>query len=199
VLDYKIIDLCTQIEPREKDIIMLKLRRKEMKVELKGYEVNTKDLESEYHAVILRICGKIREKLTNEWRKNFLSNIKRLIKHSLLQLQKDQSEIFYFKVKLIAVHHKFQSMSIEPPDIKQGVLPQFTETALLLYLDQNHDNETDFDKTLNELEVEQGRKRTQLEKTIQMLEYKLMKEGDLRFRMAEKLSEEGAILTQYYS
>lgn len=49
----------------------------------------------------------------------------------------------------------------------------------------------------NVREIENGRKRIQLERTIQMLDSQFQKEGKKRYVEAEKISEEGSILITY--
>jgi vacuolar-type H+-ATPase subunit I/STV1 len=101
---------------------------------------------------------------------------------------------------MIELHHKLDDISVEPPELGRDALPRFTEPELLQVLEHV---EQPLDKSGevagNEQELEHGRKRIQLEKTIQMLEKQLEKEGEKRYKMAERISKEGAILTVEYN
>lgn len=108
VLDYKIIELCKQIEPREQDIVNLTSRTsvnyhlcQEMKVELKNYQANLKNLENEYQDVILKHCGALRGRMTQVWRRKYVAALKKGIEQEVQQLHNERKNFQQFKVALL--------------------------------------------------------------------------------------------------
>lgn len=200
-MDYKIIDLCKQIEPREQDIILLSSRRSDMKLEIKNYDHQLANLKSEYQSILLKHCGTLREKISEESKRKYTVNMGRQVMTDFMQIYneyKKLKKVSKLKIKLIDLHHKLDKLKTDPPEIKNNDLPKLTSAELLSHLEHStHDTDhQDKDIIKNGQELESGIKRIQLEKTIQMLEKQIKKEEEKRYHNAEKISEEGAILTQ---
>jgi hypothetical protein len=71
----------------------------EMKVELKNYQNNLMRLENEYQDVILKHCGKLRERLVEERRRKHVSNISKTIAYDVYQLYRERKDIKNLKVQ----------------------------------------------------------------------------------------------------
>ena len=199
VLDYKIIELRKQVQPREQDIVNLTERTEAMKLELKQYETKQKVLKTAYQDLILKHFGTYREKLSEEWRLNMISSVKSNIEHDLYQVFKHIDSLRSFKLLFTELYHKYKNKQYEPPETAPAsTLPHASESELLFYLENMKKGPQKQNQVVvkNEFEVHATNKRIQLERTTQMLNQKLKKEQKKRSVAARKMIEENTILTK---
>ncbi|KAI8930320.1 WD40-repeat-containing domain protein [Entophlyctis helioformis] len=195
VLDYKIVELHKQVEPREKDIVKLTDQIK-VCTKVPGHA-------HAHHATH-------RDHFSEEWRHKQVMAIIRRFQRDLRSVYKHRANMGELKRHLIALYHKYRDISTDPPENPlPHEIPNCTNTELFLVLDRlgekigakrgstadSGSGNVDELPLPNEEEMESARTREHLEKTVGMLKEQLTKDDGKRVENSQKMVLENITLT----
>ncbi|KAI9091829.1 hypothetical protein DFS34DRAFT_596863 [Phlyctochytrium arcticum] len=114
VLDYKIIELRKQVEPREEDIIVLSKQIKEMDDELNGYHQKHDELGRTIQDLLMRLRAVQNDGKAEAWKCKQGKVTLTAITKDVQDISAKGSDLASLKRQLIAVHHKHQSRAQTP-------------------------------------------------------------------------------------
>ncbi|KAJ3324219.1 Cilia- and flagella-associated protein 57 [Boothiomyces sp. JEL0866] len=197
VLDYKIIELRKQIEPRELDIVKLANQIKDMKLEHSNYVTTHLQLDSTFQDLVMKNYASLMYKLSEQWKSKYVKSKIAAIRNDIKAIHAAQSQIAKLKSESIRVYHKYKNIQEAPPEAApKDAIPKFTESELLLELEHSLKNKSKVKKEEPQPEVsEEVRYREKLEQTLHILNEEAERNFDTRRTTAFKLLEEEALLT----
>ncbi|KAJ3275620.1 Cilia- and flagella-associated protein 57 [Terramyces sp. JEL0728] len=198
VLDYKIIELRKQIEPREQDIVKLGNQIKDMKLEHSNYVITHLQLDSKFQDLVMKNYAALMYKLSEQWKSKHLKSKIAGIKNDIKGMQSGLSQVSKMKAESIRVFHKYRDMEENPPEaVPKDAIPKLTESELLAELENTTKNTTKAKKEEPQPEVgEEVRIREKLEQTLHILTDEAERSKETRRTTAFKLLEEEMMLTK---
>ena len=172
VLDYKIHELDRQIKPREYKINEINKQIYEMKNEVNNYLLNNRILSLNVKDLKLKLKGLETEKESQTDINNSMINLIKIIGHELNILDKQQNDNNKLKYGIINLHKQF----IDFDDID-------TDTS-------NNNGSNDDLGTHKEFQ----RHRNYLERTVQGLQKKLIKDSNVFKKDSSRIMQENVAL-----
>ena len=167
VLDYKIRELKSQIEPRQEEIVEAKHKIKAMDGELERYHLNNNQLILTINDLKLKFDGQHKE-ITS------------------LQTKIKDSEVF--KSRIRAEICELTSMGQEPKLLR--------EASKKLYQKHVKEDRNKLNDMEDDLQKESNRQRDYLERTVDSLKRKLVKDSDTHRADGNRIMGENVVLIQ---
>ncbi|KAJ3157757.1 Cilia- and flagella-associated protein 57 [Geranomyces variabilis] len=208
VLDYKIMELRKQVEPREEDIVILSTQIKEMDDELHGYHRHHDDLTMSMQDLLMRLRAATNEGLAEQWRREQEQG-------KLWRIQDDVGKVIgtiddINEVKeldltprqriLISTQHKYAApeRSLTPPtpqavSIKSVLRPSTPQASSTPSLAVTASTPSSSSLPAQE-EAATAAQRDHLERTVLTLEKRLQKEDAKRYKENLKMLKENTLL-----
>ncbi|KAJ3005699.1 Cilia- and flagella-associated protein 57 [Thoreauomyces humboldtii] len=191
VLDYKIMELRKQVEPREEDIIVLSSQIKEMDDELQGYHRCHDDLGMATQDLLMRLRAAQNEVASEGWQIRQTLAALGNVQDDVAEIAAVADDLNAVKRVLISVHHKHttETRSLTPPPPAptslHAVLRPSTPPALA----------NAAGPALPALQdTAAAAQRDHLERTIATLEKRLQKEDAKRYKQNLKMLKENTVL-----
>jgi chromosome segregation ATPase len=116
VLDYKIIELKKQIEPREMEIELLKKQIEEMSLELKGYGLKHLDLEKSLDDLVLKNQAASMRKSTEYWRNQQIKAIMNSVQQDVANAVKYVKDVDQLKRICTRIYHTYRDINEKPSE-----------------------------------------------------------------------------------
>ncbi|KAL2916411.1 hypothetical protein HK105_204167 [Polyrhizophydium stewartii] len=203
VLDYKIVELRKQVEPREKDIIKLTSQIEEMSTELREYSQRHEELVTDYLDMLMKHHATQRDRFVEEWRLKEVQSVLKRFERDLCHIFKHLDDMGVLKRQLTVLYHKYRDTPIDPPENPPpSEIPRLTNNELFILLDRIGKarqpallQDAAEIPLSNDEEVESARKREYLEKTVSMLKEQLAKSETKRIDSTQKMVLENITLT----
>ncbi|KAJ1558669.1 Cilia- and flagella-associated protein 57 [Nowakowskiella sp. JEL0078] len=184
VLDYKIMELKKQIEPREKDIISLSLQIKDMDEELLSYHKSHGDLDTVIQDLSLKLQAVDREALCEKWRAREIRSTVRRVHTDVKELYKflKSSNNLELKRHLVNIFKRYETIDHEPSRPPRDQIVSVSKS------------ENTYESILHEEEIESLRKREHLEGTVATLQQKINKTEEAQHRDNLRIMKEHVTL-----
>ncbi|KAH6580918.1 hypothetical protein BASA60_002664 [Batrachochytrium salamandrivorans] len=197
VLDYKIVELRKQVEPREKDIVQLFAQINAMSEEVKIYNQNNRKCETEYQDLVMKHHAVRRDKSVEGWRNALVQGTLERFRKDLAQVYNHLPYINDAKAKLVEIYHKYRDISTDainnpPTDLfyKRSGSDLFQSIDILQY----SSTKKEFHKP-SETEIDTGRTREHLEKKAAVMRVQLAKNKEKRIEYTHKMHLENTALS----
>lgn len=166
-----------------------------MKEEIKEVSTTKKGLDRQYEDMVMKNYGTQLHRNSERWKNHKLKNTSVAITEDLQEVMQSISSKNDMIRSCISLYHKYRDLSESPGSPPHESLPKYSESELLTALANPGDEDVDFGDQV-EKGSEDTRGRKQLEKTIQILKKESKKTENKRKKEAQKMLEEGTILTR---
>lgn len=166
-----------------------------MREEIKEVSIQKKALDRQFEDMVMKNYGTQLHRCSERWKNHKLKNTSVAIKEDLQEVMQSISSKNDMIRCCISLYHKYRDMPESPGSAPQESLPKYSESELLAALRNPGENDVDFGDQV-EKGSEDTRGRKQLEKTIQILKKESKKTDMKRKKDAQKILEEGTILTR---
>ncbi|KAJ3210969.1 Cilia- and flagella-associated protein 57 [Clydaea vesicula] len=194
VLDYKIVELKKQVEPRELDIIKLSELIKAMDEELNGYHHKYDEKESEIHTLSLKLKAAKLEVESEKLNKAQMKQICNKIESDVEQVYKLIETPNEMKKQLIAVYIKYENLSEQPSTLKSkpklrinGNFNKSDNTVCKVTMSKKN-------PVLDESNYDTSREREHKERTIETLLHSLEGIKESRYNDNLRTMQENVLL-----
>ncbi|KAJ3397356.1 Cilia- and flagella-associated protein 57 [Lobulomyces angularis] len=198
VLDYKIVELKKQVEPRELDIIKLSELIKAMDEELNGYHHKYDEKESEIHTLSLKLKAAKLEVESEKLNKAQMKQICNKIESDVEQVYKLIETPNEMKKQLIAVYIKYENLSEQPSTLKSkpklrinGNFNKSDNTVCKVTMSKKN-------PVLDESNYDTSREREHKERTIETLLHSLEGIKESRYNDNLRTMQENVLLLRYF-
>jgi len=184
VLDYKIHELDRQIKPREAKIQEINKQIKEMKSEVDSYLLHNRILSLSVKDLKLKLKGLQNEQDAQTEVNDSMGNLIKVIGHELTLLHKNSADDTKLKNGIIRLHEQFREF-----DLSQPIDPEGNDSG------KGGGNK----KTIKQdaslgIHEEFQRHRNYLERTVQGLQKKLVKDSTVFKKDSTRIMQENVAL-----
>eukprot|EP00485_Elphidium_margaritaceum_P004858 CAMPEP_0202687750 /NCGR_PEP_ID=MMETSP1385-20130828/3381_1 /ASSEMBLY_ACC=CAM_ASM_000861 /TAXON_ID=933848 /ORGANISM="Elphidium margaritaceum" /LENGTH=1277 /DNA_ID=CAMNT_0049342593 /DNA_START=35 /DNA_END=3868 /DNA_ORIENTATION=+ len=190
VLDYKINELDRQIKPREAKIEEVDTQIREMNDEGDAYLVDNRALSQRVKELKLKLKSLQHERQSQNQLNEAMTTMIKVIAHQLAALYKAidiDDDLQHLKQGLIALHKQFLNVNLSEPSMADSSSSSSAKE------NSNTDNGNNGNNDLC-VHDEFQRHRNYLERTIQGLEYKLVKDAAMYKKDGTRIMQENVAL-----
>jgi chromosome segregation ATPase len=196
VLDYKIVELKKQIEPREMEIEILKKQIEEMSLELKGYGLKYLDLEKSLDDLVLKNQAASVRKSTEYWRNEQIKAIIHSVKQDVAHAARYAKDVDELKKECTRIYHKYRDIEEKPsewapPDILYQLSKSENAEDVPVCITSKGNRKARI-ANLNE----DAKARKQLEAQLVLLKKDAEKAKTMLFKDSVKMTQEGMLLNK---
>jgi len=183
VLDYKIHELDRQIKPREAKINEINQQIKEMKSEVDSYLLSNRILSLSVKDLKLKLKGLQNEQDAQTEVNDSMGNLIKVIGHELSLLHKDSGDDTKLKSGIIRLHEQFREL-----DLSQPIEPEGGDSG------SGGSRKTIKQDASLGIHEEFQRHRNYLERTVQGLQKKLVKDSAVFKKDSTRIMQENVAL-----